>query len=220
MGYHPHWFPSLDEHASVPAVERRLADLKKARADAEASHVIATNIMRQHHKGTLPIYTKGQKVWLEGKNITTTHPSAKLRPKRFGPFPIEDILGPVTYRLTLPPQWSIHPVFHASLLTPYHETEEHGANSTNPPPDIINDKEEWEVDQILDSEWRKVEGTRQQALHFLVHYTRYDNSENQWRPHWEFHTDDQVVLDLYKQNPSAPSLSHNPKSTRMRPLYR
>jgi len=33
----------------------------------------------------------------------------------------------VTYKLRLPEQWNIHPVFHVDLLTPYKETEFHGA---------------------------------------------------------------------------------------------
>ena len=31
-------------------------------------------------------------------------------------------MSPVNYRLELPTQWSIHPVFHIDLLTPYRET--------------------------------------------------------------------------------------------------
>jgi hypothetical protein len=42
-------------------------------------------------------------------------------------------------------------MFHASLLTPYKETEEHGANFLEPPPDIIEGEEEYEVEQVLDS---------------------------------------------------------------------
>jgi hypothetical protein len=30
-------------------------------------------------------------------------------------------ISPVTYTLDLPPHWKIHPIFHASLLTPYQE---------------------------------------------------------------------------------------------------
>ena len=37
-----------------------------------------------------------------------------------------------------PPQWKIHDVFHIDLLTPYHETDVHGVNFTQPPPDLVN----------------------------------------------------------------------------------
>ena len=57
----------------------------------------------------------------------------------------------VNYRLELPAQWQIYPVFHIDLLTPYHETITHGRNYLHPPPDLINGKEEYEVEKILDS---------------------------------------------------------------------
>jgi hypothetical protein len=51
-------------------------------------------------------------------------------------------------------QWNqkkIHDVFHASLLTPYHETTAHGTNYLELPPDVIDEEEEYEVEKVLDS---------------------------------------------------------------------
>ena len=42
-------------------------------------------------------FAKGEKVWLKGKNLRTTHPSAKLWPKRFGPFEVTEVASPTTY---------------------------------------------------------------------------------------------------------------------------
>ena len=56
----------------------------------------------------------------------------------------------VTYQLTLPNTWQIHPVFHASLLFPYHKTDAHGPDYFRPPPDHIGGEEFFEVEQIQD----------------------------------------------------------------------
>ena len=58
-------------------------------------------------------------------------------------------VSPVAYQLGLPPTWTIHDVFHASLLTPYHETKEHGVNYSRPPPEMVDGEEEFEVEAIM-----------------------------------------------------------------------
>jgi hypothetical protein len=94
-------------------------------------------------------YKEGEKVWLEGTNIKRPYDSPKLSPRRYGPFEVVAKISPVAYKLHLPETWQIHDVFHASLLTPFTETEEHGRNFIEPPPDEIEGEEEWEVEQIL-----------------------------------------------------------------------
>ena len=110
---------------------------------------------KQRDKNTkFRLFVQGQKVWLEGTNLKLTHPTTKLAPRHYGPFHIARVLSPVVYQLTLPPQWKqkhIHDVFHASLLTPYRETKEHGPNFPSPPPDVIEGETEYEVERILDS---------------------------------------------------------------------
>ena len=90
-----------------------------------------------------------EQVWLEGKNLSLPYRSAKLAPRRHGPFKIITMVSSVAYELALPPQWKIHPIFHISLLTPYVETQAHGPNYTRPPPDLVEGEAEWEVERIL-----------------------------------------------------------------------
>ncbi len=60
-------------------------------------------------------------------------------------------MSPVNYRLKLPTQWSIHDVFHINLLTTYRETDIHGSNYSRPPPDLVDNEEEYKVERILDT---------------------------------------------------------------------
>ena len=75
-------------------------------------------------------YKEGKQVWIEGTNIKTIYPTAKLGPKRHGPFKILKHLSDAVYRVEIPRQWKIHNVFHVNLLTSYKETELHGPNFT------------------------------------------------------------------------------------------
>ena len=85
-------------------------------------------------------------------------------------------MSPVNYRLELPTQWSIHPVFHIDLLTPYRKTPTHGPNYQRSPPDLVDREEEYEVEEILDS--RRF--GRRRKLQYLVKWKGYPDSENQW----------------------------------------
>ena len=80
-----------------------------------------------------------------------THPKFKLAPRRYGPFRVNDRIGPLAYRLEIPRNWKFHPVFHASVLTKYQETEAHGENFQRPAPEILNKEEHYEVEAVLDS---------------------------------------------------------------------
>lgn len=82
-------------------------------------------------------------------NFQDGYPFKKLAPKRQGPFRIKEVLGPLTYRLDLRGQRKLHDVFHASLLTPFLETDQHGPNFLEPVPEIIDGQEEHEVEAIL-----------------------------------------------------------------------
>jgi hypothetical protein len=108
--------------------------------------------------------------------LKIAYPTRKLAPKREGPFSITEVLSPLSYRLKLPSQWRIHPVFHAALLSPYRETNEHGPNFLEPPPDLIEGEKEYEVEAIIAH--KKVGRTTR----YLVKWKDYPTSENSWEP--------------------------------------
>ncbi|MCI31328.1 hypothetical protein A2U01_0052540, partial [Trifolium medium] len=51
------------------------------------------------------------------------HHYHKLSKRYYGPFTIIERIGPVAYKLQLPPESRIHPVFHISALKPFRGTE-------------------------------------------------------------------------------------------------
>ncbi|KIN92934.1 hypothetical protein M404DRAFT_36574 [Pisolithus tinctorius Marx 270] len=83
------------------------------------------------------------------------------------------------YHLAIPAQWKLHNVFHASLLSPYCENDIHGPNFPAPPPDLINEEEEYEVEAIVDenSPLDLVYHATIQALR-LEELSRYVNRQN------------------------------------------
>jgi len=84
-------------------------------------------------------------------------------------------MGPVIYRLKLPDQWWIHPIFHASILSPYLETETHGPNFPQPPPDLIEGEEEYKVEAII------AHGKQGKGHQYLMKWTGYPSSKNSWQ---------------------------------------
>jgi hypothetical protein len=136
----------------TPVSRRQIEELDSARTEARAALSIAQEAMKTQHNRygkEGPQWKIGDLVWLNGKNLKTQYPLAKLSPKWFGPFPIEQKIGTSSYGLTLPLRWKIHNVFHGSLLMAYQETDAHGAHFTRPTPTIIDQEEEFEVDQIM-----------------------------------------------------------------------
>ncbi len=92
------------------------------------------------------------RVWLDSTNLSLPRPKKKLDDKRVGPFEIVEKAGASAYKLKLPPHWRIHPCFNEKLLTPYIPPAFPNQElPPPPPPDLINDEEEFEIEEVLDS---------------------------------------------------------------------
>ena len=58
----------------------------------------------------------GDLVLLSTRNLRMKGTPTKLQCRLVGPFKIIKVIGQQAYRLALPEDWKIHPVFHVSLL--------------------------------------------------------------------------------------------------------
>ncbi|GLB45344.1 putative retrotransposable element tf2 155 kda protein type 1-like [Lyophyllum shimeji] len=101
MGFDPRSIPTAYQKTDVPAAEQRIIQLQRARDEALAAHELARQKMMHHTTRNFKPFQKGNKVWLEGKNLKIGYQSRKLAPKREGPFVISEVMGPLTYRLQL-----------------------------------------------------------------------------------------------------------------------
>jgi hypothetical protein len=156
-------------------------------------------------------HKEGEQVWLEAKNLKTTHPTHKLRAKRYGPFRITRVLSHVAYQLELPKNWKIHNVFHASYLSPYKETTEHGPNFLEPPPDVVEGQPEWEVEAIVG---RRFFGRNKQQQ-YRIHWKGYSNAHDSWEPEANIHAPELIAQYLAEQPTSIRTtrMCYNKNST-------
>ncbi len=173
-GLEPAITPDQTMNSNNPTIAMRIDQLRQQRKQA----IAALNEAAKSKAPESNVFKHGQKVWLEAKNLALPYGSVKLAPRRHGPFPITQVISPVTYKLKLPHQWTIHPVFHMSLLTPYNETCEHGKNYSQLPPDLMHDEEQYEVKAIR-SHQRQGRGKQ---LQYLVKWMGYPESNNTWEP--------------------------------------
>ena len=163
-------------------------------------------MIEQSKRSWKPFYI-GQKVWLKAKNLKLPYRTKKIAPKRLGPFKITNEIGTRSYHLKLPEQWRIHSTFHSSLLSPFKETDVHGPAFLEPPPDIINEEEEWEVETIL--RHRK----QGKGYQYLVHFKGYPTSEDQYLSEKSL-SNSKSLLNKYKRKNNLFKVPEKTKKSR------
>ena len=197
MGYEPRALPLVISDTSIPTVESRLKTLSAAHNEALAAHELARQVMSSRSRRGFKPFVKGDKVWLEARNLKCLIINPKFTPKQEGPFTITKVLSPIVYQLRLPKTWKIHPVFHASLLSPYRENEVHGKNFPAPPPDLINGEEEYEIKKII--RHRGTPTTRS----FLIRWKGYSAEEDSWVPERDLKHAKSALASYKKLHPSV-----------------
>jgi hypothetical protein len=193
MGYEPRNIPQAFPDSNLPTTEAQVNSLHKIREEALACHSLAQQRMSdQTHEQKYRPWKVGDKVWLSANHLLTQL-TKKLTPKHYGPFKVIEVLSHITFKLQLPTAWKVHPVFHASELVSYLETEVHGPNYTKPPPDLIDGEEHYKVEAIIQHK-----GTRP-CQRYLVTWVGYPDSEQTWLPESELKLAAELLAEYKKK---------------------
>ena len=105
-------------------------------------------------------------------------------PEYMGPYKIEKKIGPVAYRLELPPKSRIHPTFHVSLLKPHKGSLENlEKDEERPEPIIIGTEKLFIIEKIIDHKDVKSPGKKGTLKRsYPVRWKGYPSSEDSWEP--------------------------------------
>ena len=145
-------------------------------------------------------YQEGDMVLLSTKNIRFKRCPTKLQRRYVGPFRISQKISAVAYRLQLPDHWTIHPVFHVSLLKQWRESAWSCPVEEEPEMDVELEPEDgYEVERIL--KWRRAKMGRRMTREFLVTWRDYPLDEAQWIPESNFHDPAQMRDHIRRDHP-------------------
>ncbi len=131
-------------------------------------------------------FAVGDKVRLSTEHTPiNVGPAYKLCARFAGPFKITKKINDVAFKLELPRDWKIHPVFHVSNLQPFHETETFTGRPAAP---RMNTRQEtrmqrgvWEIEDVLATRTIKNRnGSR--STQYLIKWEGYPPEKNSWEP--------------------------------------
>lgn len=134
------------------------------------------------HREAAPAYKPGDKVWLDLRNIRVENPRKKKLCELHGMFTVREAIGTKAYRLDVPDD--IHNVFNTSLLRPVSDSPlpSQVLDETQPAPIIVNDEDEYEIEHIDNHRTKRLRGSRQPILQFLVKWKGY--AQPSWTNAW------------------------------------
>ncbi|MBW0546317.1 hypothetical protein O181_086032 [Austropuccinia psidii MF-1] len=196
-------FDSIHITQETPAgnLSTKIQSIKK---DVKKEQEVSINRLKRYadkSRAIPPVFNPGDMVWLSSKNSKSTSPTKKLSERWLGPFPILKKVSTNSYHLEIPSQWkSIHPVFHISLPEPVKTSKIPNWHQEPPPPITIEEEEEWEVSQVLDSKLKR------RKLWYLVEWKGFsqDPERSTWEPAENLKNCPDLVIDFHSLYPEKP----------------
>ena len=156
----------------------------------------------QANKHRRPVDFKvDDKVWVSTKGWRTERPSKKLDYQQAGPFKIIQQEGH-SFRLELPSNIKVHPVFHASKLRKDPDDPLPNQIQGEPLPVVVDGDHEWEIEQILG-----VRVVRKQ-LRYRVQWVGFDIDPDEYLP-VDLNHAPEALRDFHAQYPDLPGPPKN-----------
>ena len=153
----------------------------------------------------------GDKVMLDARYIQTMRPNKSLDHKNLGPYVIKRVIHNTAYELELPESMkSVFPVFHPWLLHPLDGDPLPGQHIPDPPPVIIRDEPEWEIDRIVDSRLNRRANDpvsrKKGLLQYRVRYKGFEewNQRPEWQPYNDLENAGTAVAQFHEDYPEKP----------------
>ncbi|QRV94990.1 Retrovirus-related Pol polyprotein from transposon [Ceratobasidium sp. AG-Ba] len=188
-GYEPlrpsHLLAQISER--IPRIESELAESFSEQIQATRNK--AKNAIRIAQVYQEKSYNKGRNFvqFHEGDQVMINLKTLELQKRKGrklnqiydGPFEVMEQLSPVTYRLRLPEEYSMHPVFNIAHLEKYSRSEEYGKRAYKPlQRGLEEDNDVYEVEKIVDEGWQK-KGRRKVHI-YRIRWVGYGPEEDQW----------------------------------------
>ena len=204
-GYHPlhplqllHSRDDSYNESVVSFVSRLQADFD--RAQQQLNRAREQMIQQEDPHRRLVEFQVGDSVLLSTRHIRFRNCPHKLQRRFVGPFEIVRKISRAAYELQLPETWSMHPVFHVSLLKPWRESMWSSPVDLQPVEEIEPEtRPTYEVERIL--RWRRVQVGRKRMREFLVTWHGYPLEEAMWIPETNFHFPEQLKKQLKQDKP-------------------
>ena len=138
-------------------------------------------------------------VLLSTRNLKMKGTPGKLQRKFVEPFQVIESIGQQAYRLSLPDDWKIHPVFHVSLLKKWNTVNLHEdlPVTQDDIPDV--DEPYYEIEKILS--WGKVKRNNKILKEYLVLWKGYPIEDSIWIQAQQFSHTRQLQEYLKKDKP-------------------
>ncbi|KAF8642882.1 hypothetical protein AX16_009353, partial [Volvariella volvacea WC 439] len=208
-GHHPRAGPTLLKETATIDLNELMRRRLEAHEQAKAALKLAAERMKWYYNKEVKNvpFKVGDKVLLSLKDYQDKSKNESLKPQFEGPFKIIERLSPVTFKLDLPPKYhGYHPVFHASKLAPYVNSIIPGQTPTTPKPIVVSDKEEWEVERIL--QHHQYGKTTQ----YLVRWKGFGYEHDTWEPEKNLSHAKQALHEYKAQNHKALRTIKNSKN--------